>query len=118
MNYNTDILCYDEDSLYCDFQKGVSLTVLYRSHPFIKKLQVSDEIKPVSVMYEYAYMVNGNHCVLAYSNLGTKKEDCSACPPPTDRVLSPDRKMFLKSKKFLKSFPDRPTDRPTDRDFA
>ena len=36
---------------------------------------------------------------------------------PTDRPtgISPDRKCFLKSKKFLKSFPDRPTDRPTDR---
>ena len=63
--------------------------------------------------------------------LGQKKR-LLACPQLTDRVLSPDWKKVLKSKKFLKSFPDRPTeispdrrcflktfpDRPTDRDFV
>ena len=57
-----------------------------------------------------------------------KKKGLLACPPPTDRVLSPNRKMFLKSKKFSRLFlkskkflkvflTDRPRFRPTENVF-
>ena len=70
----------------------------------------------------FGYFNNNNKKSWTLTPLGSLCNHAKApqkdCLLVLDRVLSPDRKKVLKSKKCLKSFPDRPAEISSDRNMS